>query len=311
VSARESRERESAARDPLGGLLRRLDLEPLDRDLFLGSSGRGQGRLFGGLVAAQAVIAAGRTLDSGSLHSLHAYFLRPGRHGVPIRFVVDRIRDGRTFTTRRVVAHQAGEAIFNLSASFAKPEQGIFHQDDMPGAPGPDGLPDWEDARAEALGDPSLRRPDGPVQVRVCDPDPPQGGIALPARKRVWLKPRGRLPEDPLLHVALLVYASDRTLLSTASRPHGLSWGQRRAASLDHGMWLHGPTRFDDWVLYTSESPVAHSGRGLVFGAMYDLGGQRIASVAQEGVIRLPRPKADSAHPGQPEPPPAELPRGR
>jgi acyl-CoA thioesterase-2 len=129
--------------------LQNLDLEALDSDLFLGNPGRGEGRLFGGMVAAQSVIAAGRTVaPERKLHSLHAYFLRPGRHGVPIRFVVDRIRDGRTFTTRRVKAHQAGEAIFNLSASFARPEEGISHQDPMPEAPAPDGLTEWEDARA-------------------------------------------------------------------------------------------------------------------------------------------------------------------
>jgi acyl-CoA thioesterase-2 len=273
----------------LDGLLRLLALDALDRDLFLGETGGGSGRLFGGLVASQAVVAAGRTVEVGSLHSLHAYFLRPGRHGVPIRLVVDRIRDGRTFTTRRVVAHQAGEAIFNLSASFARPEEGLLHTDDAPEAPGPEGLPDWEDARAQALGDPARRRVEGPVEVRVCDPDPVEDGVPLPPRKRVWLRARGTLPEDPLVHAAVLVYASDRTLLSTAARPHGLPWGRRVAASLDHAVWLHGPARFDGWVLYASESPAAHSGRGIVLGAMYGPSGTRIATVAQEGLIRRPR----------------------
>jgi acyl-CoA thioesterase-2 len=211
------------ARDPLAGLLRRLDLEPLDRDLYLGGTGGGQGRLFGGLVAAQSVVAAGRTVAEGALHSLHAYFLRPGRHRVPIRFVVDRIRDGRTFTTRRVVAHQGGEAIFNLAASFARPESGISHQDAMPDAPAPDGLEDWEDVRARTLGSPAQRRPDGPVEIRVCDPDDPDPAVKQTPYKRIWMRPRGPLPEDPLVHAAVLVYASDRTLLSTAARPHGLS----------------------------------------------------------------------------------------
>ncbi len=275
---------------PLARLLRRLDLEPLDRDLWLGSPGRGEGRLFGGLVAAQALIAASRTTtDTTSVHSLHGYFLRPGTHAAPIRYVVDRIRDGRTFSTRRVVAHQGGEAIFNLDASFALPESGISHQDAMPEAPDPEGLPDWEEVRAAALGDPAKRRPPGPVELRVCDREPSRDGESLPARKRVWIRPAGALPEDPRLHAALLVFASDRTLLSTAARPHGIPWGRRRAASLDHAMWFHRPPRFDGWVLYTSESFVAHAARGLVHGAMYRAAdGVRVVSVVQEGLIRTP-----------------------
>jgi acyl-CoA thioesterase-2 len=271
----------------LESLLRCLDLETLDRDLFLGDPGRGEGRLFGGMVAAQCVIAAGRTVDSDrSLHSLHGYFLRPGRHDVPIRLVVDRIRDGRTFTTRRVKAHQGGEAIFNMSASFALPEDGIAHQDEMPDAPDPEGLPDWEDHRAELMGDPAFRRPDSAVELRMVDPPPIDGDERAPARQRNWMRVRGTLPDDPLLHTALLVYASDRTLLMTACRPHGLPWGKRMAASLDHAVWIHEPVRFDDWILYASESPVARAARGLIFGALYRRDGTRLASVAQEGLIR-------------------------
>jgi len=277
-----------AAPTPLARLLELLDLRPAEPDVFLGAPGRGEGRLFGGLVAAQAVVAAGRTVEQGGLHSLHAYFLRPGRHGEPLRYGVDRIRDGRTFTTRRVVAWQGEEAIFSLAASFARPEEGISHQDPMPEAPDPEGLPDWEDLRAEILGDAAERRRDGPVEVRVCDPDRPDGAAQEP-RKRVWMRPRGVPPEDPLLHAALLVYASDRTLISTAARPHGLPWGRRAAASLDHAVWIHRPPRFDDWLLYASESPAAHAARGLVFGSVYDRAGRRIASVAQEGLIRVPR----------------------
>jgi acyl-CoA thioesterase-2 len=271
-------------------LLRMIEPEKLDRDLFLASTPSGGGRLFGGLVAAQAVTAAGRTVEEGGLHSLHAYFLRPGRNGPPLRLLVDRIRDGRTFSTRRVVVTQSGEAIFNLSASFAKPEEGISHQDPMPEAPGPEGLPDWEELRAEILGDPSERREDGPIELRVCDPDRPDE--KLPPRKRMWMRPRGALPEDPLLHAAVLVYATDRTLISTAARPHGLTWGRRRGASLDHAVWLHRRPRFDDWLLYVSESPAAHAARGLVFGAMYARDGNRIASVAQEGLIRVRRERS-------------------
>jgi len=272
---------------PLEGLLTLLSLEPLDRDLYLARTPRGEGRLFGGLVAAQAVMAATATVERGDLHSLHAYFLRPGAHGVPIRFVVHRIRDGKTFTTRRVVAHQGGEAILGLESSFTLPEVGISHQEPAPEAEDPESLPDWEVLRAQMLRQPEAVRPQ-PIEVRTCDPDDPDGKAQEPM-KRVWMRPAGRVPDDPRLHEALLVYASDRTLLSTASRPHGLAWGKRMAASLDHAMWLHRPARFDDWVLYASRSPVAHAARGLVFGALYDRAGVRIASVAQEGLIRIPR----------------------
>jgi len=272
---------------PLARLLHRLHLEQLDRDLFIGRSGRGEGALFGGFVAAQATVAAGRTVTERDLHSLHGYFLRPGQHNVPIRYVVDRIRDGRTFATRRVVAHQAGEAIFNLSASFTKWEEGISHQEGgAPAAPEPDGLPDWEDLRAKLLGGEGLRRPDGPLEVRVCDPDSPEPDVKLAPRRRVWLRPRGLLPEDLLVHAALLVFASDRTLLRTAARPHGLTWRLRIGASLDHSVWLHRPPRFDDWVLFATESPVAHAARALLLGAMYRRDGTRIVSVAQEGLLR-------------------------
>jgi acyl-CoA thioesterase-2 len=275
---------------PLERLLSSLDLEALDRDLFLGDPGPGHGRLFGGMVAAQSVMAAGRTVDPDRpLHSLHAYFLRPGGHDAPIRLTVDRIRDGRTFATRRVVAHQGGEAIFNLSASFARPEEGIAHQDPMPEAPDPEGLPDWEDQRAELLGDPSARRADSAVEVRLCDEMALEADAKRAARQRNWLRVRGTLPDDPLIHTAMLVYASDRTLLSTAARPHGLPWGKRMAASLDHAVWIHRPVRLEGWLLYASESPVAHAARGLIFGGIFCATGERIASVAQEALIRIPR----------------------
>ena len=275
------------AADPLARLIERLDLESYGADAFIGYPGRGDGALFGGFVAAQAVVAAGRTVDQRSLHSLHAYFLRPGRHDVPIHFAVDRIRDGRTFVTRGVAARQLGETIFQLSASFTKPEEGFAHQDPMPaGAPAPEGLPDWETARATLLGDPSKRRPDGPIEVRVCDPDSPVPGAKLPARRRVWMRPRGEVGEDPLWHAALLVYASDRTLLRTAARPHGMTWRLGVAYSLDHALWFHHPPRFDGWCLYVSESPIAHAARALVLGVLYRMDGTRIATVAQEGLLR-------------------------
>jgi acyl-CoA thioesterase-2 len=276
------------SRTPLERLVALLSLTKLDADLYLAETPRGEGRLFGGLVAAQAVMAASATTPRGDLHSLHAYFLRPGAHGVPIRFVVHRIRDGKTFTTRRVVAHQGGEAILGLESSFTLPEEGIEHQDAMPEAPAPEEVPDWEQLRAQMLRQPEAVRAQ-PIEVRTCDPDDPDGKPQPPA-KRVWMRPAGPVPDERRIHEALLVYASDRTLLSTASRPHGLPWGKRMVASLDHAMWLHRPARFDDWVLYASHSPIARAARGLVLGAMYDRAtGARIASVAQEGLVRVPR----------------------
>jgi acyl-CoA thioesterase-2 len=274
---------------PVERLVRLLEPRSLGSDVFEAWTGEGAGRLFGGLVAAQAVVAAGHTVSERGLHSLHAYFLRPGKQGVLLRLLVDRIREGRTFATRQVVVEQDGEAIFTMSASFARSETGISHQDPMPDAPDPDGLPDWEDVRATILGDPSERRPEQPIEIRACDPDSSDPDLHLPPLRRVWMRPRGPIPEDPLLHAALLVYASDRTLAGTIARPHGLTWGRRVAASLDHAVWLHRPVRFDDWILYVTSSPAAHAARGIVFGAMYSRDGTRIASVAQEGLVRIPR----------------------
>ena len=278
--------------DPVARLLEQLQLEALDRDLYLAHPGSGEGRLFGGLVAAQSVVAACRTLPSAQesrLHSIHAYFLRPGRYGVPIRFVVDRIRDGRTFTTRRVVAHQGGEAIFNLSASFARPESGLSHQSAMPAAPGPEGLPSWHEVRARGLGrEPGEDR--SAVDVRVCHPEELEPGSEKRPKRLVWMRMRGELPEDVVVHTAALVYASDRTLLSTALRPHDIAPGSGyRGASLDHAMWFHRPPRFDGWLLYVSESPVAHAARALILGAMFTRAGVQMASTAQEGLIRTTR----------------------
>lgn len=270
---------------PLDELLRCLDLEQLDADLFLGDPGPGTGRLFGGMVAAQSVMAVGRTVPEGRrLHSLHAYFLRPGRHDSPIRFVVDRIRDGRSFTTRRVKAHQAGEAIFNLAASFCVPEDGVEHQEEMPEAPPPDGLKDWEEVRREMM--PEMPHMTSPIEVRMADP---ASNEPRPPRQRNWMRVRGALPDDPLVHTAMLVYATDRTLLGTATRPHAIPWQERIGVSLDHAVWIHRPVELHDWLLYTSESPIAHGAHGTIFGAVWYPDGRRLASVAQEGLIRRVR----------------------
>jgi len=275
---------------PLDELLRCLDLERLDSDLLLGDPGPGSGRLFGGMVAAQSVMAVGRTVpEDRRLHSLHAYFLRPGRHDAPIRFAVDRIRDGGSFTTRRVKAHQAGEAIFNLAASFCVPEDGIEHQEEMPEAPPPDELPDWEEVRREMM--PDVPFMTSPIEVRMADP---MSSEPRPPRQRNWMRVRGALPDDPLIHTAMLVYATDRTLLGTATRPHAIPWKERIGMSLDHAVWLHHEVKLEDWLLYTSESPIAHGAHGTIFGAVWYPDGRRLASVAQEGLIRRVRKRGSS-----------------
>ena len=257
-----------------------LGIDRLDQDLFLGNPGEGTGRLFGGMVAAQSTMAAQLTVDEGTLHSLHAYFLRGGSYDQPLRFVVHRIRDGRTYTTRRVVAHQNGEAIFNLAASFTRPEEGGAHQQAMPNVPGPEELPLWEEVRAT---------PDMPA-FRVEERLPWEGEVD--GQRFVWMKPRGVIPHDPHIDTAITVYASDRSLVSSAVAPMGYDRKDITAASLDHALWLHRPARFDDWILYTSNSPAGFAGRGVAFGSMYTRDGVLFASVAQEGLIRLRSNKA-------------------
>ena len=268
---------------PIDAVVRGLELETLDRDLFLGDPGRGSGRLFGGMVAAQSVMAAQMTVEEGRLHSIHAYFLRGGSYDFPIRFVVDRIRDGRTYTTRRVVALQGGRAIFNLSASFTRPEEGAQHQLEMPAVAEPESLPSWEELLAEMGTQPRGADHVSALEVRL--PADPSG----PAGRYVWMRPRGGLPDDPRLHVGITVFASDRTLAGTAVRPMGYERGEVSVTSLDHVLWLHREARFDDWILYVSNSPVGHAARGLALGQMYTREGVHFASVAQEGLIRTPR----------------------
>jgi len=271
---------------PLAELLHALELEMLDRDLFLGDPGGGRGRLFGGTVAAQSVMAASMTVeDDRRLHSLHGYFLRPGRHGTPIRFVVDRIRDGRSYTTRRVKAHQGGEAIFNLSASFTSEQDGIEHQGPMPDVPAPEDLPDRDELLYQRVGRP--RRPTA-VEIRIADPHwlELEPGERPQPRQANWVRVAGPLPDDDRIHLAVLIYATDRGLLSTAALPHRSDWRRGMAASLDHSVWIHRRVRFDDWLLFASSSPVAHASRGLIFAGVFDVEGRRIASIAQEAVIR-------------------------
>jgi acyl-CoA thioesterase-2 len=268
-------------------LLRRLRLTETGRDVFVGGAGEGgiggEERLFGGLVAAQAVVAAQRTVEDFPLHSLHAYFLRPGRALADIEYRVLRSKEGRNFHVREVDAWQNGERIFQLQASFQRPVDGVAHQDPMPAVPEPDSLPNRDQLR----GRPHWQ--DMPIDVRMVTPI--TAGAVLPPEQHLWLKANGALPVDPALHTALVVYASDRSLLDTAWRPHA-DQGDLTGASLDHAMWFHHEPRFDDWLLYTMQSPAAAGGRGLAIGALYDRQGRRLVTVAQEGVLRPHRASA-------------------
>ena len=205
---------------------------------------------------------------------------------MPLRLVVHRIRDGRSFTTRRVVVHQKGEAIFNLAASFSLPEVGISHQDEMPKVPPPEECEDWEHLRAKMFGHDDVIAPNA-VEVRMVEPIDPLKPHPGEPQQQSWMRIRAPLPDDPLIHTAALVYATDRTLLSTAIRPHAIPWRERMSASLDHSVWIHREIVLsDEWVLYANESPAAHAARGLIFGGLFRPNGERIASVAQEGLIR-------------------------
>ena len=279
----------------LDELLEILDLEEIDFNIFRGQNEPSrQGRLFGGQVAAQALVAAGRTVEGGlPVHSLHGYFLRPGDPRVPVVYTVDRIRDGRSFVTRRALAQQRGKAIFNLSASFHAPEQSYEHQDEMPEAPPPEAVPTWRE-RMERVWD---RLPDEmkkiapgerPIDVRHVEAPTYLGGGPSRGPAHVWMKVTGALPDDPFLHQCLLTYATDISLLDNILRPHGRlgTLGPMMVASIDHAVWFHRPMRFDEWLLYVQDSPAAFGARGFARGALYTRDGIRVASTAQEGLMR-------------------------
>ena len=275
------------------GLVRLLDLEPIEKDIFRGVSPEvSLQRVFGGQVAGQALVAAGRTVpEDRPVHSLHAYFLRPGDPSVPIVYLVDRLRDGRSFTSRRVVAVQHGKAIFSLSASFQRVEDGLAHQGTMPSAPDPETLPTLAERYApyaDQLG--MLARIPRPIDLRYVE-DPPFVRRAVGQRgephTKVWMRADGVLPDDPLLHVCALTFASDFTLLDSVLITHGMAWvTDVKGASLDHAMWFHRPFRADEWLLYESESPAASGGRGLATGRIWTRDGRHVASVVQEGLVR-------------------------
>jgi acyl-CoA thioesterase II len=275
-----------------------LDLEQIEVDIFRGRSPEGERRqrVFGGQVAGQGLVAAGRTVpEDRPVHSLHAYFIRPGDPAAPLIYLVDRVRDGRSFTTRRVTTIQHGKAIFTLSASFHRDEPGVEHADPMPDVPPPDAIPTTAE-RMEKLFGPSVREWYGgnPIDIRHIGPLSFEAGrdpSLRTTRHMVWLRADGDLPDDPLLHACLMTYASDLTLLDSVLLAHGLSWadGQTTGASLDHAMWFHGPFRADRWLLYAQDSPVARGSRGLARGEVYTTDGDLVVSVVQEGLIRTSR----------------------
>lgn len=275
-------------------LVRLLDLEKIEENIFRGVSPKARWqRVFGGQVAGQALVAAGRTVPADRhVHSLHSYFIRPGDPAVPIIYQVDRVRDGRSFTTRRVVAVQHGKAIFSLSASFQLDQPGIDHQSDMPDAPPPESLATLEQRYADSPEAAEFfKSMPRPIDLRYVD-DPPWEQHANGPRDgltRVWLRANGTLPDDPLVHVCVLTFASDMTLLDSVLVRHGLAPGLDpiSMASLDHAMWFQRPFRADEWLLYVSQSPSASGSRGLATGRFYSQDGRYVASVVQEGMIRL------------------------
>jgi acyl-CoA thioesterase-2 len=280
----------------LDELVKLLALEKIEENLFRGQSqDLGWGTVFGGQVLGQALSAAGQTVPrERQVHSLHAYFLRPGNVSKPIVYDVDRIRDGSSFTTRRVVAIQSGEAIFNLAASFQKDEPGFEHQDPMPPVPPPESVPlEQERMLANTQRLPSfLRERMGAERAFEFRPvewsDDPVAPTPRPPKHAVWIKTVDRLPDDPALHRSLLAYASDYSFIGTALLPHGVTWltPGMQVASLDHVMWFHQPFRIDEWLLHVMDSPAARSSRGLVRGQVFSRDGRLVASTSQEGLIR-------------------------
>jgi acyl-CoA thioesterase II len=281
--------------DALDELLALLEFETLEVNLFRGlSPHEDRQRVFGGQVAAQALVAAGRTVsEDRPVHSLHAYFLRPGDPNIPIVYEVDRIRDGKSFTTRRVVAIQHGRAIFNLAASFQIVEPGPDHQMAMPEVPDPDELPTWQ-ARVEPYLDrlgPDLAQwlvRERPIDSRPVDDPRWLDPTPREPQQDVWIKANGVLPTGPLIHECVVAYASDLTLLDTAMFPHAISYQEQQymIASLDHAMWFHRPFRADEWLLYHQTSPTASRARGLAQGSIFCRDGTLAITVIQEGLIR-------------------------
>ena len=278
----------------LDQLLAILDLEPLERNLFRGLSPQvGWQRVFGGQVIGQALVAACRTVEDRMAHSLHAYFLRAGDPAVPILYEVDRIRDGMSFSTRRVVAIQHGQAIFSMAASFHRAEEGLSHQIRMPEVPPPESLPSEAEFKEQLLDrvPPAVRaywERERPIEIRPVDLTRYLSPEGRAPTQQVWIKANGQLGDDLALHQTVLAYASDFTLLDTALIAHGRFIFDRELmlASLDHAIWFHRPFRADDWLLYAQDSPSSAGSRAFCRGLLFTRDGKLVASTAQEGLVR-------------------------
>jgi acyl-CoA thioesterase-2 len=286
-------------KNPFEELLEVIHLEQLEVNLFRGESrDLGSSRVFGGQVLCQSLLAASQTVEDRLVHSLHAYFLRAGDPNAPIVYNVDRSRDGRSFVARRVVAIQHGRPIFTLAASFQVKEEGLEHQAEMPAVPDPDAMgesPPLDPESLEHLPEKMKRwiTRFGPFEFRRVGSYDPVHPVAQKPQQQIWFRLRGEVPDNPVLHRALLAYVSDFHLVGTATLPHGLSWVQGKLimASLDHAMWFHRECKLDDWLLYSCDSPNSSGGRGLSRGMIYNRSGVLVASTAQEGVLRVRRDK--------------------
>ncbi len=281
-------------------LLGALDLERIELNIFRGLVPQvGRQRVFGGLVVAQALVAAARTVEGRAPHSLHAYFILPGDPAQPIVYEVERVRDGRSFTTRRCIAVQAGRTIFDLFASFHVDEPGLDHQAPMPDVPGPDDLPGEAEieARYGAMLPPALKnwfKGERAIELRPCDLGRYDKSRPPAPAQNVWIRATKPLPDDPALHRAVLAYASDLSLIDVTLAAHGRSLFEPEfsAASLDHAIWFHRPFRIDDWLLYAQDSPSTSGARGLARGLLFDRAGRLVATVMQEGLVRMREAKA-------------------
>jgi acyl-CoA thioesterase-2 len=277
-----------------------LDVEAIDTDLYRGSrQPGGRGRVFGGQVIAQALQAAQRSVEGKDVHSLHAYFMRPGDENYPIVYQVTRDFEGRSFATRRVVAMQQGQPILTMAASFQTPEDGLHHQSAMPDVPGPETLKSERELRLgiahqvpEKFRDFFTRRQNA-IEMRPLYPRSWFAPEKRPPSNAAWFRVAAAIGDDPAVHRAALAYASDMALLATSMMPHGVNWlmPEMQTASLDHALWIHEPFRADEWLLYTTDSPWAGHARGMNRGSIFTADGRLVASVAQEGLIRKRTPK--------------------
>ncbi|WP_166257114.1 acyl-CoA thioesterase II [Marinobacter salicampi] len=281
-------------------LVELLDLAPVGDDHFQGESeDLGFPNVFGGQVLGQGLMAASRTVEHRLPHSMHAYFLRPGNHRFPIDYEVQRVRDGGTFSVRRVIARQEGKEILTGSVSFQVEEDGFEHQIDMPPAPSVNDLTSEQEYSEmlrpyipEAL-QKTLTR-ERPIEIRPVDPVNPLKPEPRSPHKQSWLRAQGKLPDDPVLHRCLLAYASDFSFLGTSLHPHSVTFMNRdmQVASLDHAIWFHQNFRMDDWLLYDMDSPSAFGGRGFNRGNVFSRDGRLVASTTQEALIRR-KPKSE------------------